>query len=101
MGQLETDDGVIDQLLAEGAALVGVFDGFFVTDSREADALDDDADTLMVEVRHDNYRAEKLVGDDEVGEKRRGGTFKALVLLANQVLNWNLDILKCNVRRAR
>jgi hypothetical protein len=36
--------------LAEGAAFVGVFDALFEADAGEADALDDDADTLVVEV---------------------------------------------------
>ena len=45
--QLQSNDGVLDQLLAECLALVGVFDGLFVADSREAQTLDDDADTLV------------------------------------------------------
>jgi hypothetical protein len=52
--ELETDDGVFDELFAESAALVGVFYGFFVADAGEADTLDDDADTFVVEVCHDD-----------------------------------------------
>lgn len=52
MCKLETNDGVVDQFLAEGAAFVGVFDRFFVANTREANALDDDADPLMIEVCH-------------------------------------------------
>ena len=54
MGELETDDGMVDELLAEGLALVGVFDGLFVADAREADALDYYANALVVEVCHDD-----------------------------------------------
>src|SRR5277367_1585540 len=44
--ELEPDDGVVDEFCAEGAALVGVFHAFFVADAREAEALDDYADTF-------------------------------------------------------
>jgi hypothetical protein len=56
VGEFQPDDGVVDEFLAEGAALVGVFYGFFVADAGEADTLDDDADSLVVEVRHDDYK---------------------------------------------
>lgn len=52
--QLETDDGVIDEPLAEGAALVGILDGLLVADTGEPDALDDNADALVVEVHHNH-----------------------------------------------
>ena len=54
MGELQTDDRVVYQLLPECAALVGVFYRFFVANSREADALDDDSDPLVVEICHDD-----------------------------------------------
>ena len=54
MGEFEADDRVVDQFLAEGAAFMGVLYGFFVADPGEADALDDDADSFVVEVRHYN-----------------------------------------------
>lgn len=47
---------MVDEFLAEGTALVCVFYGFFVADAGEADALDDDADALVVEVRHDDCK---------------------------------------------
>lgn len=50
MCEFEPDDGVVDEFLAEGAALVGVLDRFLVADAAEADALDDDAYSLVVEV---------------------------------------------------
>lgn len=56
MCELETDDWVLDQFFAEGAAFVGIFDGFFVADTGEAEALDNDTYTFMVEVCHDDYR---------------------------------------------
>lgn len=86
MRELEADDGVVDELLAEGLALVGVLDGFLVADAGEADALDDDAHALVVEVRHDDCGLERLAG--LVSARRGGGgggagTFEALVLLAD------------------
>ena len=52
--ELLSNDRMIDKPLAEGLALVGVFDGFFVADAREADTLDDYTYALMVEIRHDD-----------------------------------------------
>lgn len=40
------------KFLAERAALVRVFDGFFVADAGKADALDDDTNSLVVEIGH-------------------------------------------------
>ena len=57
MREFEADDGVRDQRDAKGAALVCVFDGFFVADSGEADALDNYADAFVVEVGHDDCSA--------------------------------------------
>ena len=69
--ELEADDGVVDEGLAEGAALVGVLDGFFVADAGEAQALDDDADALVVEVRHDDCGRESV----SEGERRWRGAW--------------------------
>lgn len=77
VSELHADDGVLNELLAKGAALVGVLDGLLVADAGEAQALNDDADTLVVEVGHDDT--------------------EALVLLAEQVLHRDLDILKGDV----
>ena len=76
--ELEADDGVIDEFLAEGLALVRVLDALLVADAGEADALDDDADALVVEVRHDDL--------------------EALVFLAEEVLHGDLDVLEGHVR---
>lgn len=54
MSELETNNGVVDEFLAEGAAFVCVLNGFFVADAGEADALDDNSDALVVEVCHDD-----------------------------------------------
>jgi len=54
VSELESDDGMVDELLAEGVALVRIFHRFFVTDAREAETLDDYADTLVIEVRHED-----------------------------------------------
>ena len=54
VGELHTDNGVVDELDAEGGSLAAVFDRFFVADAGEADTLDDDSNTLVVEVGHDD-----------------------------------------------
>lgn len=54
VGKLEADDGVVDEFLAKRLPLVGVLDRFLVADPREADALNDDANSFMVEVRHEH-----------------------------------------------
>ena len=56
MGKFETDDGVVDESFAKCLPLMCVFDGFFETDTREADALDDDANPFMIEVGHEYYK---------------------------------------------
>lgn len=47
VGELETNHWVIDELLAKGASLVGIFHGLLVADTRKSQALDNDADTLV------------------------------------------------------
>ena len=81
MGQLESDDWVVYQLLPKCLPLIGVFYTFLKADSGETQALDDNADTLVVEVGHDD--------------------FEALVLLANEVFNWDLDVLERDVGCSR
>src|SRR5690349_6184000 len=46
---------MLDELLAECAALMGVLDRLLVAYTGESNALNDDADTLVVEVCHDNW----------------------------------------------
>ncbi len=53
--EFETDDRMVDEFGAESAALVGVFHAFFVADAGEAEALDDYANALVVEVCHDDW----------------------------------------------
>lgn len=86
---------MVDELLAEGLSLVGVFDGFFVADAREADALDYYAHAFVVEICHEDCR----VGSVPFSRSGVGVclTLKALVLLAKQILHWNLHILECHV----
>lgn len=73
VGELGSDDGVLDQRLAKGLSLVGVLAGLLVADSRGSVGLDDDTDSLVVEVGHDDL--------------------ETLVLLAEQVLHGDLDVL--------
>ena len=92
--ELHADNGVLDEFLAEGAALASVLDGFLVADAGKADGLDDDADTLVVEVGHDDWKALVYIAIKRTG---MGLTLETLVLLANQVLNRDLDVLKSNI----
>lgn len=46
MGELEADDGVVDQALAKGLSLVRILDRFFVAHAGETETLDDDANAL-------------------------------------------------------
>lgn len=73
VSELGSDNRVLDQGLAEGLSLVGVLAGLLVTDSRSSVGLDDDSNSLVVEVGHDDL--------------------ETLVLLAEQVLNGDLDVL--------
>lgn len=52
--QLQPNDGVVDEPLAKGLSLVGIFYGLFVADTSESNALDHDTDSLVVEVGHNH-----------------------------------------------
>lgn len=52
--ELHADDWMVNEALAEGLTLVCKLDRFFVADTSEADALDDDTHSLVVEVEHDD-----------------------------------------------
>lgn len=54
VGKFEPDDGMIDESLAKRLPLMCVLDRFFIADAGEADTLDDDADTLVVEIGHEH-----------------------------------------------
>jgi len=54
MREFETDDRVLDKGFTEGTAFMCIFDGFFVANAGETDALDYYPDPFVVEVRHDN-----------------------------------------------
>jgi hypothetical protein len=55
MCKLQSNDWVLNQLLAECFALVGVFYRLLEAHPRESYALNDDTDPLVVEVGHDDY----------------------------------------------
>ena len=96
VGELESDDGVVDEFGAEGTALVGVFYAFLVADAGEANALDNYADTLVVEVGHYDW---VMLMKGNIRYDRCGMifTFEPLVLLADQVLYRDFDVLKGDV----
>ena len=77
---------------------MGVLDRLFVTDTGEADTLDNDTDTLVAgrDVSLVSFspseRNSLEVGHDDA---------EALVLLANQVLDRDLDVLKGDVSSTR
>ena len=54
MGELEPDDGVLDKLFAKGAAFICVLYRLLKADARESEALNDDANALVVEVGHND-----------------------------------------------
>jgi hypothetical protein len=55
MCEFETNDRVVDELLAKCTTLVGVLGGFFVADSAESQALNDYADSFVVEIGHNDW----------------------------------------------
>ena len=55
MCKLETNNRMIDQLLAECSTLVCVFYRFFIADAGEPETLDDYTHTFVIEVRHNDY----------------------------------------------
>ncbi|KAI7180580.1 acyl-CoA dehydrogenase NM domain-like protein [Hortaea werneckii] len=80
MRQLHTDDRMVDELLAKRPPLVRILHALLVADSRESQALDDDSDALVVEVGHDDL--------------------EPLVLFADEVLDWHLDVFERDVGSA-
>ncbi|RUS18240.1 hypothetical protein BC937DRAFT_89004 [Endogone sp. FLAS-F59071] len=74
VGKFLTDDWVINEALAKGLALVGIFKRFFEADAREARGLDRDAHTFVIEVVHN--------------------VLEAAIFLSDQVLLRNTDVLK-------
>lgn len=52
--ELHADDGVIDELLAKGSSLVAVLDALLKADTGEAETLDNDTNTFVIEVGHDH-----------------------------------------------
>jgi hypothetical protein len=55
MCKLQANNRMFYQFLAERFPLVGVFHGLFEAHARETEALDDDADPFVIEVRHNDY----------------------------------------------
>jgi hypothetical protein len=75
--EFQSNHWVVNEALPKRLALVRILDAFLVTDSSKSQALDDDTDPLVVEVRHDHL--------------------EALVLLANEVFDRDLDIFEGDV----
>mmetsp|Transcript_20169 Transcript_20169/g.28269 ORF Transcript_20169/g.28269 Transcript_20169/m.28269 type:complete len:335 (-) Transcript_20169:298-1302(-) len=81
MSKLQSDHRMVNQSLSKGLSLVGILERFFQTASSVSHSLDDNSPSLVVEVVHD--------------------VLESLVLLSNEVLNWNFHILKGNVGCSR
>lgn len=79
--KLVSDDRLLDELLAKGFALCGPGQGIFETSTCTPQALEDDPETLVVEITHD--------------------VSEALTLGANQILHWDLDVLQDHIGRGR
>jgi hypothetical protein len=77
--KLQTDDGMVNKALSKRLALVCILHGLFVTDTCVPHALNDDADTLVVEIGHDDAEAAVLAadhvgcGDFDIVEGDEGG----------------------------
>lgn len=93
MCKLETNDGVIDELLPKCLSLVGIFDTFLEADSRKSQALNDDTNTFVCPQVSKMKNRCSLRLTIEVGHD----DLETLVLFADQVLNWYFDIFKSNV----
>ena len=78
--EFHADDRVVDEAFPKRLALVRIFHRLLVADAGEAEALDDDADALVVEVGHDD--------------------FEPLVLLAEEILDGDLDVFERDVGRS-
>lgn len=98
MCKLETNNRMIDQLLAECTTLVCVFDGFFVADAGEPETLDDYTHTFVIEVCHDDYRSS--CQHCSASWVLVVFTFETLVLFTEQVLYRNFHIFKSHVGSA-
>lgn len=75
--EFHADDRVVDEAFSKRLALVGVLHRLLIADAREAEALDDDADALVVEIGHDD--------------------FEPLVLLAEEIFHRDLDVFEGDV----
>ena len=93
--KLEPDNRMIDQLLAECTAFVCVFHRFFIADAGEPETLDDYTHTFVIEVCHDDYMSSCQCSS--ASWCLVAFTFKALVLLTEQVLYWNFHVFEGHV----
>ena len=79
MCKLETNDRMVDKLLTESAAFVGIFDRLFVANAGETNALDDYTYPLVIEIGHDDW---KCASAFSLLNSRGNRTFKPLILFA-------------------
>ena len=98
MCKLESNNRVVDQLLAKCTAFVCVFYRFFIADAGEPETLDDYTHTFVVEVCHDDFMSSCQCSSASWGLVEC--TFKTLVLLTEQVLDWYFHVLECHVSSA-
>lgn len=64
IGELETDDGVLYEGLAEGSSLMGEFHALFDADSAHGDSLHGEGQSFVVEVVHDVLESEIFLSDE-------------------------------------
>ena len=81
MSEFKADDRVVDETFSECLSLVRILHALLVADTREANTLNDDADTFVIEVGHDDA--------------------ETFVLFADEVFYRYFDVLERHVRSAR
>jgi hypothetical protein len=101
VSQLVTDDGLINQSLAESLSLVRVFERFFVANTSETSGLNDDTPSLDASALLVSAAASKINKIAYLVVEVGHNVLKAAVLLADQVLNGHLDVIESNVSSAR
>lgn len=100
VGNLVSDDGMVNQLLSKCLSLMCVFDGFLETDTSKAISLDGNPHSITILVSRGNLHNKLPIIIPLVVEVEHD-VLESLVFLANQILNRDLDIFKDNVRCSR
>lgn len=103
VGELGADHWVLPKFDAEGGSLRRVLDGLFEEATSEAVGLDGDAESLRVEVGHDESESLVLLwkasSSSAITSRERGPKERAD--LAEQIPNWHLHFIELDKGGAR